>query len=993
MGARVSHLFLVTCIVTASCAWSGLAADFPADGVPARAQTRAVATDESVRAEPAGRGRLPLPDEITLPALDAEQIREQIQARSLGPTRPLPSQIDGTWDWTQEGKRVWRVTIRSTGARALRLRFEKFSVSGAVWLYSDESNGPQIGPYSDEGPHGDGGFWSEFVFSESVTVEYVPDDMAIASEGLPFRLLSVAHIADERFPAPTGVSKGSRPQPRSLAGCHLDVSCYPDMQKRTQPSVARIYITNGVETGTCTGFLIGTRYRSDKRLLFLTSGHCIRTREEARDASFLWNYQTEECHGSPDSNQWADPLVQTYAATLVVSKDDRDDDFALLVLSKDDVEAVTGWLAEGWALGEVRTGEPVSTVGHPDGSFKRVAFGRTVDIRWRGLSSRGFQTVQWRSGATEPGSSGSPVFKGIGEDRRVVGIHSSGTSPDDLDASSPGGPYCDADSRSAFSRFDHIYKTIGPFLERESELPGNATIIRRIRIALGSTGETVNLLFAEEGGYSINGVPVVSGETSVRAANGNQYVLTRGDDGIWTARYQVEIDEVRLGRSGETVTIRRTEDGSYVLGETVVESGVTTVTATNGNTYRLTVTEYGRWWGWSWHGRATYVTPVVEVVLGQSGEVVTIEKRESGYYRLRGGRFGYVSDGRGTVTASNGNEYLLTLNGDGTWTATYQVETDDVWLSGAGETVTITRAEDGNYMLGETVVEVGVTTVTASNGNVYTLTISEYGWWDAEYRMPVFEVVLGRSGEVVTIEKSEYGSYRVKGGKRGYVSDGRGTVTASNGNEYLLTRNGDGTWTASYQAETDEVRLGLYGGKVTITRAEDGRYWMGETLVEVGVTTVMASNGNEYLLTMNEYGWWDAEYRTPVVEVVLGLSGEVVTIEKRESGYYRLSGGRYGSVRDGQGTVTASNGSEYVLTRNGDGTWTASYQVEVDEVRFGWPSTMVKIRRAEDGRYWMGETLVKSGVTTVTASGGDRYMLTVTDYGYFRSWRAVRVEP
>ena len=936
-----------------------------------------------------------MPDEITLPALDADEVREQIQASSLGPTRPLPSQIDGTWDWTQEGKRVWRVTVRSTGARALRLRFEEFKVSGAVWLYSNESNGPQVGPYSDEGPHGDGSFWSEFVFAESVTVEYVPDDMSTASDRLPFRILSVAHIADEMFPASIGVGKGPGTQPRSLAGCHLDVSCYPDMQKRTQPSVARIYITTAIESATCTGFLISTRYQSDDRLLFLTSGHCIRTREEARDASFLWNYQTEECHGSPDWQQWANPLVKTYGATLVVSKDDRDDDFALLVLSKDDVQAATGWLAEGWDLGEVRTGEPVSTVGHPDSSFKRVAFGRTVDVRWRGRSSRGFQTIQWRTGTTEPGSSGSPVFKGTGENRRVVGILAAGTHLDDLDSRAPGGPYCDADKRSIFSRFDHIYKTIGPFLERESELPGNSTIIRRIGVVLGGTGETVTLLFAEEGGYSINGVPVVSGETSVKAANGNEYVLTRGDDGIWTARYQEEIDEVGLGLSGETVKIRKTEDGTYMVGEEVVESGVTTVTASNGNTYTLTVIEYGRWLGWGRYWRATYVTPVVEVVLGRSGEVVTIEKSEFGSYRVTGGKHGYVrSDVRGTVTASNGNEYVLTMNGDGIWTATYQAETDKVWLWGAGETVTITRAEDGSYMLGEKVVEAGVTTVTASNGNVYTLTMSEYGRWDAEYRMPVVEVVLGRSGEVVTIEKSEYGSYRVNGGKRGYVSDGRGTVTATNGNEYVLTMNGDGTWTAIYQVEVDEVRFGWPRTTVKIRRAEDGSYWMGETLVEIGVTTVTASNGNVYTLTMNEYGWWDAEYRMPVVEVVLGRSGETVTIEKSEYGNYRVNGGKRGYVSsDGRGTVTATNGSEYVLTMNGDGVWTATYQAETDKVWLWGTGETVTITRVEDGSYWMGETLVKSGVTTVTASNGDKYTLTMTDYGYFRSWRAVQVEP
>ncbi len=433
--------------------------------------TRLLETGVGSPPEPAGRGRLPLPDELTLPAQTGaalQQMRAEHGPNWLGPTRPLPAEINGLWALTPKGKRVWRVTIRASGVRALRVHFDEFSVDGSVWLYGDEWSGPQVGPYRNSGPHQNGSFWSEFVFNETVTVEYVPDD-STASEQVPFRIRSVAQIMDDWFPAPGGHGKPDGWQPRAIAGCHLDVSCYPSLQRRDRPSVAKLYITKENGTSFCTGFLINPSYKSDNHLLFLTAAHCISTQEVAQDTSFLWDYQTEACYGNPNWRQWAEPLAFTYGGSLVVSKHDRYDDFALLALSKAKVRRATGWIAEGWNTRELRNGDWVSTVGHPDGSFKRAAFGRVLDFDWEGNSSLGFGTIRWWRGTSEPGSSGSPVFRGTGETRRVVGVVS-GSNRSSIDEESPWGQYCDVALRVSFNRLDHIYKTIEPYMQSEERL-------------------------------------------------------------------------------------------------------------------------------------------------------------------------------------------------------------------------------------------------------------------------------------------------------------------------------------------------------------------------------------------------------------------------------------------------------------------------------------------------------------------------------------------
>ena len=470
---------------------------------------------------------------------------------------------------------------------------------GSVWLYGDDRSGRVIGPYRGGGPHQDGSFWSEFVFGAAVIVEYAPDDATTANR-LPFRLRSVAQIVDRRFPVPSGRSKAGGPQPRSLAGCHVDVSCYPDLQIRDRPSVAQLYVTKGDQTRGCTGFLINPSYDSISRLLFLTAGHCIGTQEEAEDASFLWNYQTEECYGNPDWNQWAVPLVFTYGATLVVSKDDAVDDFALLVLRKADLRAKTGWRAEGWTTTAVRTGDRVDTVSHPDGNHKRAAFGRVVDHRWRGLSASGFKTIEWRLGTTEGGSSGSPVFGGTGDSRRVVGILVGGNASS-LEQDSVWGPACDAGLRAAFSRFDHIYETIGPYLKRESTLSDTESHEadpqrREVIVSLGSSGETVTLVRASDGSWWVGGALVVSGETSWLASNGNEYTLEITENGSWVAAYSAQQVRVRLGERGYIVTLTKAEDGSYWRGSMEVQSGITMIFTPDGKRYRLYWRD-GRWVG------------------------------------------------------------------------------------------------------------------------------------------------------------------------------------------------------------------------------------------------------------------------------------------------------------------------------------------------------------------------------------------------------------
>ncbi len=384
----------------------------------------------SVTPGPVGRGWLQQPPQVILPRIEGGGIHEQRLRHGgswAGPTRDIalesdvpldpddPGALPGQWTTTGSGQMVWRSTVRSVGARALRLHFEGFHVNGRLYIYPNGSDvsARYVGPYTGTGPQQDGDFWSQIVFSEAATIEYVTDDPLAGSSAIPFRVTSVAHIirlanllrkkSDGRYPAV---------EPRSIVGCHLDVSCYPEWKDTQYQSTALLIISTSSGSHSCSGATINTVFDTDRHLLLLTTEHCVGSDEEAENTEFIWNYQTDSCYGQPVVGD----LDRSYGSLLVKSEGpSRYDDFALLLLDLDDVLSVTGIAQLGWDARRPRTREDVVNVSHPDGAFQRIAFGDVVYQRWSDLSPLGFSTVRWRQGTTEAGSSGSAIFEMIRE--------------------------------------------------------------------------------------------------------------------------------------------------------------------------------------------------------------------------------------------------------------------------------------------------------------------------------------------------------------------------------------------------------------------------------------------------------------------------------------------------------------------------------------------------------------------------------------------------
>ena len=425
---------------------------------------------------------------------------------ATGVSRQLAGDVvsQGEWTSTAEGKRVWRLTLESTDAESLRLKFVNFQVgAGTVWVL-DAQGATAAGPYTGGGPFGDGAFWADLVTGASLTVAYEPADPT-ATE-VPFGLKELSH----RFAATKAA--GTSVKLAAAATCALDVACYPEYSGPAS-AVALMYFESDGGSYQCSGSLVTSR-SSPAVPLFLTANHCISTDDEAKSLITIFNYQTAACNGVVPS---IGGLPRVSGSALVESKPMALGDFTLLQLSgfpRVDVKTL------GWYADEISSAERVIGISHPRGDYKRVAIGqrsRDIAIRFSDgdqmPANKGIQ-VDWLQGVTQGGSSGSPLLANIGGTQYVVGTLSAGP---DINENNNRLVCSVRNAVASYGRFAAAY----PYLQ--STLTGTAAVATTTFTATARSASSALLLWKAVGATKVQ-VRVLSATgsamTGIEAASG-----------------------------------------------------------------------------------------------------------------------------------------------------------------------------------------------------------------------------------------------------------------------------------------------------------------------------------------------------------------------------------------------------------------------------------------------------------------------------------------
>ena len=358
---------------------------------------------------------------------------------------------------------------------------------------------------------------------------------------------------------------------------------------------------------------------------------------------------------------------------------------------------------------------------------------------------------------------------------------------------------------------------------------------------------------------------------------------------------------VQLGERGGATTLVSTQAGGWTHNGQPFSSGGT-VRGENTATYVLTLS------GGSWS--AAFVSPDPERLrLGSSGDEATLQLQEDGSYLLGGAA---VQSGD-VVQASNGNQYTLTLDASGSWSAAFLApDPRRIVLGASGDSVFIEMREDRNYWLDDTPLSSG-RVVQAANGNRYTLTFGIDGMWRAVFVQPAPQrVALGSSGRTVLVDMLENGTYQIDGGQLW-----AGEVRMIGEFTYRFSLGSDGRWTATYVADPVTVPLGAHGGTISLIRQETGGWALGGEIIRSG-HLVLGSNGHSYRLTLAN-GMWRAEPQPMTIQVALRGTGGSIVLTNVEDGSYLYEGTPVSS-----GDVISVGQTNYRLTQLADGSWRAA---------------------------------------------------------------------
>jgi len=300
----------------------------------------------------------------------------------------------GTWEELEDGSKIWRIGIHSTGAYGMKFLFDSYWLpeGGKLYVYSSNLD-MSIGPYTNAQNHEDGTFGTPLVNSDHIVVEYYQPENV---EAIPQLNLDKIYHAYRDIHDYYGQQEDSN-------RCNNNVACSEANPYEDQVNSV-IYLE--MYQYICSAALINNTAQ-DLTPYVLTAQHCVDGEASVgqhNNFTFYFNHQSSSCSGS--SGNYGQSETGSY-----LRAEDSSSDFALLEM---DDEPSFWWdpFYAGWSR---YTSAPTISVGihHPGGQPKKINY----DNDTAGSSGSDW-TISWDNGGTTGGSSGSPAFD---SNLRVIG--------------------------------------------------------------------------------------------------------------------------------------------------------------------------------------------------------------------------------------------------------------------------------------------------------------------------------------------------------------------------------------------------------------------------------------------------------------------------------------------------------------------------------------------------------------------------------------------
>ncbi|WP_295957662.1 trypsin-like peptidase domain-containing protein [Rhodoferax sp.] len=364
------------------------------------------------------------------------------------------------WQATAAGGQVAAISIQSGQAVGLRLGVlvKSLPASATLRVYAPGAATAYTIPAQDvldtlarnraAGDTSDAGrtYWAPVVDGTEATLEIELPALVSPAE-VQIAIPRVSHL----FSSPVLEAKVGNTAKAAVGSCEVDVACSPSYATESN-AVARMNFVSGGAAYLCTGTLVNDATGSGTPY-FLGANHCVSTQAAASTLQTWWFYRASTCSGStPD----AAATTRTGGATLLYANATTDTSFMRLADTPP-----TGAVFAGWSVNAPTLGDAAAGLHHPQGSWQAISSGVISSfLNCTGLmassldfscsvsnqANGNFVNAQFSRGATEEGSSGSPLFETIGSGHYLVGQLYGGSSS----CSNPTGS-------NAYGRFDVAY--------------------------------------------------------------------------------------------------------------------------------------------------------------------------------------------------------------------------------------------------------------------------------------------------------------------------------------------------------------------------------------------------------------------------------------------------------------------------------------------------------------------------------------------------------
>ncbi len=390
-----------------------------------------------------------------LPALAVKEMPERPPRHVVGGYEAVTVIPDLAGAESDGDVRVWRHQIFIPDAVFVRAHLINVNLRKGDELVLRSRTGKEVERIVGRGPKDMGTFWALSAFGDTLDLEFrfsgdyrwTPFRIDQVAVGDASMLESASGVFSDRFPrfSSPGPDLTERLEGGPESICQPpdfeDIICYQSDAGKWDSMFASVGLSNvGGSPGSL--WCSGTNLDSQGRVL--TNEHCVSNQNECNSTEFIFKYYHTTCGGSVITSDWEAIRCDTLLA-LSPLNGNCEANLSRLDFSLHSVMSDTS------AYGHVEpdpvpltSGEGIYIVQHPSGRPHEVTHGSGADVEVDGFNLRYYDTLD-----TEPGSSGSPIFREA--DDKLVGLHHCGG------CSSPG-----VGNRGML--MSDIYPEIQPFL-------------------------------------------------------------------------------------------------------------------------------------------------------------------------------------------------------------------------------------------------------------------------------------------------------------------------------------------------------------------------------------------------------------------------------------------------------------------------------------------------------------------------------------------------